>query len=311
MAFQRLQPGRPYGVEVLQDPDVYFSSDSFSHPLRPLWRWWFTHNMKKQCRQAGCCLYVTERILQQRYPPGRRGNKSSRGGALPVFSVGVSDVEMQDAAFIDGGAGSFDSGTASDIDPKEHRSGRFRIIYVGTLEHSVKAPDILVTSFAQAVRAGLDAELAMVGDGRERPRIEGLAQSLLLGDRVKFLGYLSAGEAVRRQLDTSDLFILPSRSEGMPRAMIEAMARGLPCIGSWVGGIPELLPEAALVRPGDVASLTAKILQLARDPSLRAEMGRQNLATAHRYHESILQPKRIAFYEKLRESTQAWQKYKE
>jgi len=310
MAFRRLQPGQPYGVEVLQDPDIYFSSDSFSHPLRPFWRWWFTHNQKMQCRQAACCLYVTERVLQQRYPPGGQGERSSWSLEPPAFSVGVSDVEMQDAAFIDWKDRARYRLEASNTDAKAHHDGRFRIIYVGTLERSVKAADILVTSFARSVSAGLDAELAMVGDGREKPRLEALAQSLGLGDRVAFLGYLSAGEAVRRQIDASDLFILPSRAEGMPRGLIEAMARGLPCIGSCVGGIPELLPEAALVQPGDIAGLAAKILQFARDPELRAEMGRQNLTTAHRYHESILQPKRIAFYEKLVDSTQQWQKSK-
>jgi glycosyltransferase involved in cell wall biosynthesis len=74
-----------------------------------------------------------------------------------------------------------------------------------------------------------------------------------------------------------------------------------------VGGIPELLPEIALVPRGDVDALAAKIQQFASDPKLRATMARMNLAAARRYHESVLQPKRILFYERLRALTEAWQ----
>jgi glycosyltransferase involved in cell wall biosynthesis len=307
MAFARLRPGQPYGVEVIADANVHFSKESFSHPLRPFWRWWFTRNQRKQCKQAACCLYVTERVLQQRYPPGPPTKSQS---SQSPYAVGVSDVEMKDEAFIDLGSQPCGGVLGRLAEVNANRAGRFRVAYVGNLEHYVKGPDILVRSFARAVSSGLDAELVMIGDGRERHQIEALAQSLGLGERIKFLGQLSAGEAVRRQLDASDLFVLPSRSEGMPRAMIEAMARGLPSIGSRVGGIPELLPEAALVPPGDVEALTTRILQFARDPKLRAEMAQQNLASAHRYHESILQPKRIAFYQSLRDATEAWQNSK-
>jgi len=290
VALRCLRPGQPYGVEVIGDPFGHFSKPSISHPLRPLFRWWFTHDLKRQCRKAACSLYVTERALQQRYPPNDDG-----------FSVGVSDVEMQDVAFIDPAA------TSSD-EVKANRSGRFCIAFVGGLESRVKAPDILLTAFSQSVSTGLDAELAMIGDGRERPQVERLAQTLGIGDRVKFLGRLSSGAAVRQQLDACDLFVLASWSEGLPRAMIEAMARGLACIGSRVGGIPELLPDIAMVQPGDSVGLAAKILELARDPQLRRDLGRMNLETARRYHESLLQPKRVAFYERLREVTRAWQR---
>ena len=76
------------------------------------------------------------------------------------------------------------------------------------------------------------------------------------------------------------------------------MARGLPCIGSTVGGIPELLSDDAMVEPGDVAALTAKILQFAKNPELRRAMAQKNLETARRYHEKTLQPKREAFYKR-------------
>ena len=89
---------------------------------------------------------------------------------------------------------------------------------------------------------------------------------------MTFLGQLPAGEMVRAQLDKADLFILPSKTEGLPRALVEAMARALPCIGTTVGGIPELLPSEDLVPPGDVKALAETIEDVLRRPERLAKM---------------------------------------
>ena len=65
------------------------------------------------------------------------------------------------------------------------------------------------------------------------------------------------GHGVTEQLDAADVFVLPSRQEGLPRAMIEAMARSLPCVGSDVGGISELIPDW-VVPPNDPQALALK-----------------------------------------------------
>jgi hypothetical protein len=129
-----------------------------------------------------------------------------------------------------------------------------------------------------------------------------------IGERVHFRGQLTAGEAVRAELDAADLFCMPSRTEGMPRAMLEAMARALPCIGSTVGGIPELLPPEDLVPPGDVAALAAKIRDSIGDPVRMAAMSARNLERAHRYREEILRERRTECYRALRARTEAWQR---
>jgi glycosyltransferase involved in cell wall biosynthesis len=293
-----LKRGQPYAIEVVQDPYAWFSKRSVPHPLRLFFRWWFTESLKSQCRKAACSLYLTERTLQDLYPPA----SSSQ------FLVSASESDLPDEAFVSSTIESTHPNSAENIDESKAARGRpFRLIFVGTLERLYKAQDVLVTAFAQTVAAGLDAELQLIGNGRERPGLERLAQSLGVGDRVKFPGQLLGGEPIRRQLDASDLFVLASWAEGMPKAMLEAMARGLPCIGSTVGGIPEILPEIALVQPGNAAELAAKILQFARNHELRRDMGRRNLETARRFHENLLQPKRIAFYKRLRQVTEEWQ----
>jgi len=314
-----LQDGQPYGVEVIGDPREVFSRRAMSHPLRLFFRSWFTRTLKRQCQKAACSLYVTERVLQTRYPPGTRYSagthyppgtskpgQSTQGRWEEHFSVGASDADMQDDAFVDSISEKIASAGAK---AEADRAGRrFRLIHIGTLEVLYKAPDVLLAALARCVARGLDAEVVIIGDGRERVRMERLAQRLGLADRAKFLGLLPAGEAIRRELDRSDLFVLPSRTEGMPRALIEAMARGLPCIGTSVGGIPELLPEVALVPRDDINSLAAKILQLAGDSKLRMSLAEMNLAAARRFHESLLQPKRLAFYQCVRTATEAWRK---
>src|SRR6185369_6068290 len=111
---------------------------------------------------------------------------------------------------------------------------------------------------------------------------------------------------VRAQLDAADLFVLPSRSEGLPRAMIEAMARALPCIGSTAGGIPELLPPEDLVPASNVAALASKIQEVLSSPARLSAMSSRNLAAALEYRDEVLDARRRAFFEHIRDVTAEW-----
>ena len=107
-------------------------------------------------------------------------------------------------------------------------------------------------------------------------------------------------------LDEADLFVLPSRSEGLPRAMIEAMARGLPCIGTRVGGVPELLLAEDLVAAGDAEALASKIIEVFHEPQRLAEMSARNLSQAQAYRDEVLRERRTQYYSRLREVTERW-----
>jgi glycosyltransferase involved in cell wall biosynthesis len=146
----------------------------------------------------------------------------------------------------------------------------------------------------------------MVGDGKHRSELEVRAKALGLVDKVIFLGQLKAGAQVRGQLDKADLFILPSYTEGLPRAMLEAMARSLPCIGTMVGGIPELLSEEEMVPPGDVPALAEKICDVLSDPERLSRMAKKNFEKAWQYSDRVLQIKRVAFYQYVRDVTEVW-----
>jgi glycosyltransferase involved in cell wall biosynthesis len=104
---------------------------------------------------------------------------------------------------------------------------------------------------------------------------------------------------VRAELDAADLFLLPSRAEGLPRALVEAMARGLPCLASRIGGVPELLAEEDLLTPGDVRSTAAQIESALRRPERRARMAQRNLERARDFQEEQLIGRRRQFYREL------------
>jgi len=169
-----------------------------------------------------------------------------------------------------------------------------------------KAPDVLIRAVGECVAKGLDLRLQIVGDGMYRRALERLCCDLGLADRVRFPGQLPAGERVRAQLDRSDLFVLPSWTEGLPRAMVEAMARALPCIGSDVGGIPELLAEEDLVPPGNVEALARKIQEVLSSPRRMAEMSARNLAKAREYRDEVLAERRREFFDRVRLATLSW-----
>jgi glycosyltransferase involved in cell wall biosynthesis len=278
-----LHSGRPFGAEVVTDPWDIFSPGAFPHPLRPLLRRYYARQMRQLCRQAAATSYVTRDSLQRRYPP-----------APDKFTNHCSDVDVSLGAF--------------QTQPRVVTSGPspLGIITVGGLSQMYKGVDTLIDACAACLRDGVDVTLTVLGDGRHQPALEQRAQATGFGNKFAFRGAVATGEPVRRELDASDLFVLPSRVEGLPRAMIEAMARGLPCIGTHVGGIPELLAASDRVERDDVPALAQKIREVAADPARMTEMSQRNLAVAADYRDDLLHRRRIEFYTAVRQATEAW-----
>jgi glycosyltransferase involved in cell wall biosynthesis len=271
----------PYGLEVVADPRDAFTRDAIQYPFRPFFRWWFSRNLVKQCAKANAAAYVTEHALQRRYP-------------CPAFSVGASGVDLPEEAYV----------RSPRLYP--HSVGVFTLVFVGSLAQRYKAPHILIDAIGICVKRGFNLQLIIVGDGKHRSELEARAKTLGLADLVIFLGQLQAGGQVREQLDKADLFVLPSYTEGLPKAMLEAMARGLPCIGTAVGGIPELLPEEDMVPPGDANALAEKIRDVLSDPERLSRMAERNLKKTHEYSDQVLPDKRATFYKYVRDVTENW-----
>jgi len=173
------------------------------------------------------------------------------------------------------------------------------------MEDFRKGQDTLIDAVASCVSSGLDVRLSIVGSGRVQRSLERRVERLGLKSLVSFTGQLSP-ERVVAQLDQSDLFVLASRGEGLPRSVLEAMARGLPAIGTSVGGFPEVLPVSDLVQPGEVAALANKVRDTLLNVSQMRHMSARNLAKAREYHQEVLFRRRNEFYRAVRQQTEAW-----
>ena len=146
------------------------------------------------------------------------------------------------------------------------------IAYAGRL-HEEKGVAHLVGAFHDLLRSQPTARLLLAGDGPSRRSLEAAVGALKLSPFVRFLGTLPHPWEL---LAGADIFALPSLWEGMPNALLEAMAAGLPSVATAVGAVPEMVAdgrEALLVPPADAGALTRALAELAAAPGRRQEMG--------------------------------------
>lgn len=162
------------------------------------------------------------------------------------------------------------------IDPS-HRVA----VYVGGLTEDKGMADLLA-----AVRPMLESHpglrLCLVGEGPYEAAWRELAGSIGDPARIRLTGRVAPGE-VRGHLAAADFMVFPSRSEGLPQAVLEAMECGLPVVGTRVGGIPEAVEDGTnglLVPPADPAALAAAIDRMIADPAFLGRCAVASLARA-------------------------------
>ena len=155
------------------------------------------------------------------------------------------------------------------------RNGQLRRLVTVAGFRPEKAHDTLIAAAAEALRMLPDLSLTLVGDGPTRANAEGLAQRTGRGHRIRFLGHV---EDVAALLRDHDVFVLPSRSEAFPNAIVEAMAMAMPVVATKVGGIPELVEHGRtgiLVPPDRPDELARALVDLVRRPAFAHAMGRK------------------------------------
>lgn len=274
--------GIPYALEVVGDPWDALGPGTWPSLFRPIFRRAGVRELKVMCQGAIAVHYVTQNALQRRYPASR-----------DACTVGFSDALM-DSAFAS--LPILEEGFR-----RIRMKNRLRLGFIGSLARLYKGPDVLLRASSLCRSRGLDFEIVMVGDGRHAEQMKALAGRLGVKDRTQFVPRLPFGKAIFDFLDKVDLFVMPSRAEGLPRALLEAMARGCPCIGSNVGGIPELLAADDLVPPNDPEALARKIMEVTADPERMKTMSARNLARAKEFDPEVLRDMRLAFYQFVRD----------
>ena len=162
-------------------------------------------------------------------------------------------------------------------------SPELRIVYLGRLSVS-KNLDVLLRAMRSVAAQGLRVRCTIVGEGPERHSLEQLAADLSLAKNVRFTGGVPHEETASI-LEDADVLVLVSETEGWPKALAEAMAYGLVCIGSDRGLMPQMLGEGRgiVVPPQDVDALAKELGRIARDPERCPGMRERAAAWAQQY----------------------------
>ena len=165
---------------------------------------------------------------------------------------------------------------------------------VGRLDMQ-KGHDRLIEAAGKIIDAGQDAYYVILGEGVERPRLEALVRDHGLSSRVLLPGYRSD---VRSCLAMMDIFVMPSRREGTPMALLEAMAMKKPVVATAVGGVPDVLTDGidGIVLPENGVGLSDALLKLLRDPAFALQIARTGRRRVENEFSSVRMARR---YEEL------------
>lgn len=147
-----------------------------------------------------------------------------------------------------------------------------RLLFVGRVVYQ-KGLDLLL--HALSTLRDLPWDLTIVGDGPQRQPLEKLAEQLEIRNRLRFVGWKKNHE-LAAEYQQANLFLYPSRHEGMPNAVLEAMASGLPVIASDIAGNEELIVHGEtglLIEPENQHAIEKALLSLLPNPALREQMG--------------------------------------
>lgn len=230
---------KPILAIVVGDPQESLSPDVVGGVHGRLARFTIARVMRLICRRARITQYVTQAHLQQAYPPGKR----TRAHAF-------SDV------------GKLTFGHSRPF-PRERP---VNVLSVGTLDQPYKGIQDLIQAISLCRSQGIDVRLTVVGEGRLRRKLSDEARDLLQ-DHAEFVG-AAYGYELENRFEAADCFALASWTEGMPRVLLEAMAQGLPCVATSVGGIPEILSEEQLVVAREPTSMAGALSRLVTDEDL-------------------------------------------
>lgn len=263
---------KPYLVEVVGCAKDSLWYHSFKGKLLAIPNYF---SMKKAVKNSPFALYVTEYFLQKRYP--------SKGK-----SISCSDVLL----------------TSTDQEVLENRLKKIsdfsknRPLIIGTagaIDVKYKGQEYVIKAMAKLKKQGYQIEYHLVGNG-DKTYLKNIAQKYKVYNEVKFLGTLPH-EKMYTFYDNIDIYIQPSKLEGLPRALIEAMSRGCPAIGSKVGGIPELLDSKTLFTKGSVNEICHLLSKI--DINFLRNQAVRNFNKSKEFNKAVLEEKRTKFYKQF------------
>ncbi|WP_019414614.1 glycosyltransferase [Paenisporosarcina sp. TG20] len=260
---------KKYLIEVVGCPWDAFWNHSLKGKVIAPFMWFLT---KITLKDAPYAVYVTEEFLQRRYP-----NKGK--------SIGCSDVVLPELR----------------EDTLEKRLEKISLmekkqpIIIGTtaaLNVRYKGQEFVIKAISELNKQGYNFEYHLAGGG-DNNYLKSMAKEYDVADKVIFLGALSH-KKVFDYLDNINIYIQPSKQEGLPRALIEAMSRACPVLGSSTGGIPELLNKEFIFNNGSVDEICDLLKKM--DKSSMLIEAKRSFSKAKEFDKVILDEKRTDFY---------------
>lgn len=270
---------KKYFIEFVGDPkEALITSKNKVGLLFKCFIYIFAALNKFFVKKADGVIYVTQYDLQQRYPTKKlQAYASNVEVNIKPLDLGLNEYALKDEKNI-------------------------KVGLIGSFNNEYKGIDTALKAIHLLKEQDCVVQLHILGSGKLKDRYLEMAKELEIAGQVYFDGSLSGGDAVLNWLKDLDLYIQPSRTEGLPRALIEAMSTGLPCIATNVGGIPELLHEDDLVDKDSPITLAEKIFKAVESQDLRYQMGQRNYSRSLDYDSKQLNKTRSEFWKKAAET---------
>ena len=275
---QVLKAGIPYATEIVFD--ACDGADTSTNIIeKMLWRM-IDRQMRSTCAKADGVSCVTAKYLQRRYFSKKDNH----------FEANYSTLNLDKSFFTS--ARKFPDHTPLTIAHVDLQIGL----------HSRKGTDIIIQALSKLKKdKDIIVNVNFAGDDWDNSteKILTYAREQGIEGQVACPGFLSRAQ-LTEFLDKSDLFVLPTKAEGLPRVIIEAIAKGLPTITTPASGNPELIPAEYLVGFYDVDTLAQKIEKLVTDKAEYEKCSKENFEHSLQYEGTILQARRDEFYMKLK-----------
>ncbi|WP_216830623.1 glycosyltransferase [Alkalihalobacterium elongatum] len=267
---------KPVVVEVVGDvlTSLWTHGSVVAKLLAPI----YYIKYKNVIKRATNLIYVTERTLQRRYPYNPTAITINASNVeIPVVPESILKSRKKKIKDINKGK-------------------KITIGLIGSYSSKYKGIDTAIKSLRILNDLGWDCNLYILGEGNNKWLVD-LSEKLHVQDRVFYEGVLPGGEKVFEWLDQLDIYIQPSLTEGLPRALIEAMSRGLPCVASSVGGIPELINNDLTHKPKSEKELAEKIDYLLNNQVMMLDEANRNYLYSKNFTTDVLNNRRKLFWE--------------
>ena len=280
IVYRQIKGKLPIAAEVTYDPLSDLSSNGFVGKVAGKI---FLYVMRKICREINGVSYVTTHVIQDHIPSYVRIHGINENHFEASYSTAMLSKE-----FFTG--------------PRNFENKKSFVIAHcnAAMNDDRKGEDIVLQVVKKLNDLGLDVNVKFIGDGTKRKDYERLAHNLGIQNKAVFLGLLSCAEDVRKELLNSDCFIFPTKAEGLPRGILEAMAVGLPVVSTPVGGIPEIIERENLFSPNNIDGFVQILKKWFENPLLMNIVSEKNFKKSLEFENSILQKRRSSFYSKLK-----------